>query len=113
MTLKHNYLTLHPLGIYPKDEENVKKQNINCFSVIIMLLVIYVSVLKNQFFRIKEINTKSKLSNIKFELELSFRTHDILYLKNVFPRSFTQNVHQTVTNLVGISTLRSQTVVSK
>lgn len=31
VTLKHKYLTLHPLGMYPKDEEKVflKKYNNN------------------------------------------------------------------------------------
>lgn len=43
VTLKHKYLTLHPLGMYPKDEENVFKkiqqQKTDCFSTIIMLVV--------------------------------------------------------------------------
>lgn len=47
VTLKHNCLVLHALGIYLEDEENAKKQNINCFLVIIMLAIIYVNVLTN------------------------------------------------------------------
>lgn len=77
VTLKYDYLTLHPLVIYPKDEENVLK---NCFSIIIILSN-YVNVLNSQDLSVLKINIKSKkLSSIKFELKWSFRTHDTFFL---------------------------------
>lgn len=69
MTLKYDYLTLHPLDIYTEDEENVKKNN--CFSIIIILIISnYVNVLNSQDLSVLKRNIKSKkLSSIKFELK--------------------------------------------